>query len=334
MLYPNEKFFTSAGQRLYHYAHEPYATSYQHATAPRSVACANKRHQTIKMNKRSTPARWQRQLAWAHRLGQWLGTMLYLIPNPILRVVQQNIAIAYAQWSAPQQQALVRENLKQTGQSLFESLLLWKTPQAQAIQMVQHCQHWHLVEQALAKQQGIIFVTPHLGCFEITSMFYAAQHPITVLYRTPKWAWLRRMVLRGRQQPGVSLAPANAQGVRMLLQALKRGEAIGILPDQTPNKAEGVWADFYGKPAYTMTLLSKLANKTQAQIIMAYGERLPNSAGFAIHLQALQPEQVNSAQALNIRLQAQIDINPSQYYWAYDRYKASRRARRKLSSSQ
>ncbi len=267
----------------------------------------------------------------AHTLGNWLGSLLYVLPNPIQRTVLKNLTIAYADMPAAQRQQLLKQNLQQVCQSLLESFVLWKAPQAQAIALVQDCQNWHLVEQALQQQRGIIFLTPHLGCFEITSMYYAAHHPITVLFRQPKLAWLRKIIMQGRQQPGVKLAPANQRGVRLLLQALQHGEAIGILPDQTPSKAEGEWAAFYGKPAYTMTLVSKLALKSQAQVIMAFGERLPNSQGYVIHLKALTTQQVSTPALLNQAVQAQIEVCPSQYFWAYDRYKASRKALKKLS---
>lgn len=267
----------------------------------------------------------------AHTLGNWLGALLYGLPNPIQRTVLKNLTIAYPDMPAAQRQQLLKQNLQQVCQSLLESFVLWKAPQAQAIALVQDCQNWHLVEQALKQQRGIIFLTPHLGCFEITSMYYAAHHPITVLFRQPKFAWLRKIMMQGRQQPGVKLAPANQRGVRLLLQALQRGEAIGILPDQTPSKAEGEWAAFYGKPAYTMTLVSKLALKSQAQVIMAFGERLANSQGYVIHLHALTTQQVSTPALLNQAVQAQIEVCPNQYFWAYDRYKASRKALKKLT---
>jgi KDO2-lipid IV(A) lauroyltransferase len=124
----------------------------------------------------------------------------------------------------------------------------------------------------------------------------------------------------------VTLAEANANGVRKLMQALKRGEAIGILPDQIPAAGEGEWADFFGKPAYTMTLASKLAEKTGASVIMGYGERLENGAGYDIHLAAIEKGAIATPALLNKVIEQQIAKKPSQYLWRYNRYKQRRHA--------
>jgi KDO2-lipid IV(A) lauroyltransferase len=186
---------------------------------------------------------------------------------------------------------------------------------------------WQIVENALQTGKGIIFLTPHLGCFEITSIYYGNQHPITVLYRPPKLKWLEALILRGRSRTGVSLATADTKGVRKLMQALKRGEAIGILPDQIPAAGEGEWADFFGKPAYTMSLASKLAEKTGATVIMGFGERLENGAGYALHLNKL--DSIATPTLLNQAIEQQIAQKPGQYLWSYNRYKVRSHALKK-----
>ena len=183
-----------------------------------------------------------------------------------------------------------------------------------------------LVKDALKLGRGIIFLTPHLGCFEITSIYYGSKHPITVLYRAPKIKSLEKLILKGRARTGVTLAEANASGVRKLMQALKRGEAIGILPDQIPAEGEGEWADFFGKPAYTMTLASKLAEKTGASVIMGYGERLAKGVGYAIHLTTIAAGAIATPALLNKAIETQIAQKPDQYLWRYNRYKARRHA--------
>mgnify|MGYP000046428973 FL=1 len=195
------------------------------------------------------------------------------------------------------------------------------------MQTVKGCGNWHLVDEALTKGKGLIFLTPHLGCFEITSIYYASHHPITVLFRPPKKSWLAPLIDSGRVKGQVKLAPANAQGVRALMQALKRGEAIGILPDQIPAAGEGEWADFFGKPAYTMTLAGKLAEKTGATVIMAFGERLTDGQGYRIHLTKV--ESIATAGLLNQAIEQQIKQKPEQYLWRYNRYKTRRHAMQK-----
>jgi KDO2-lipid IV(A) lauroyltransferase len=136
----------------------------------------------------------------------------------------------------------------------LETFAIWFKPQAKVVNWVKKVYGWQSVESALENEKGVIFLTPHLGCFEITSLYYGAHQPMAVLYRQPRQKWLLPLINSGRQRGGITLAPANAQGVKQLLQALKRGEAIGILPDQAPLEGEGEWVPFFERPAYTMTL--------------------------------------------------------------------------------
>lgn len=265
-----------------------------------------------------------------HRLGTFLGHLLYFFARNSRHQIQENLQQSGICTDSAALQHMVRRNMQEIGKSLIESFALWQKPQQELLSWVKPFRHWDLVAQARSQGRGIIFLTPHQGCFEITSIYYGAHFPVTILYRPPKLRWLGKLIEKGRKQPGVTLAPANGKGVRLLLQALQRGEAIGILPDQTPTKAEGEWADFFGKPAYTMTLVSKLAIKTNAQVIMAFGERLEDSQGFEFHMHAIESAQVAIPALLNQAIEQQIRKCPSQYYWAYDRYKASRKALKKL----
>jgi KDO2-lipid IV(A) lauroyltransferase len=167
-----------------------------------------------------------------------------------------------------------------------------------------------------------------MGCFEVTSQYAALLAPITVLYRPPRLAWLEPLMQEGRERPNVRLVPADLTGVRELFAALKRGEAVGFLPDQVPGKGEGEWAEFFGRPAYTMTLAAKLAERPNILCFLAYGRRLPRGEGYAIHVRRLPPalpgEQ--STRRLNRALEALVRECPGQYLWSYNRYKVPKHA--------
>ena len=99
-----------------------------------------------------------------------------------------------------------------------------------------------------------------------------------MLYRPARKAWLRELVDTSRTRPGLAVAPATLAGVRQMMRALRRGEAVGLLPDQVPPDGMGVWAPFFGRPAYTMTLAARLVQQTGAALLLAWGERLPRGA--------------------------------------------------------
>ena len=268
------------------------------------------------------------------QIGATIARMMAIVNPSYYTILRDNLATSGLFRQPAHFEEAVKTNIIETGKSLFETLKIWRLSDTQAAALVKNVYGWAHVEQALAAQKGIIFLTPHLGCFEITSLFYAAQHPITVLYRPPRQNWLLPLIVKGRTKGKVKLAPANSGGVRLLMQALKNGEAIGILPDQTPKSGEGEWAPFFGKPAYTMTLASRIAEKTHAKVILAFGKRLPNGAGYDLHLTALEQGAIATPTLLNSAIEKQIAAYPEQYLWRYNRYKSHRNADKKRQATQ
>ena len=262
-----------------------------------------------------------------HALGGLLGQVAFAFMPNAKRLIIKNLTQSKLFQTDEKITKVQRIVTIETGKSFLETLAIWQKSDIEVLGWVHTCHNWHFVDEALTKGKGIIFITPHLGCFEITSIYYGNQHPITVLYRPPKLKWLESLILHGRTRTGVTLATANAGGVRKLMQALKRGEAIGILPDQIPAAGEGEWADFFGKPAYTMSLASKLAEKTGATVIMAFGERLAHGAGYALHLRKV--DSIATPALLNNAIEQQIAQKPDQYLWSYNRYKIRAHALKK-----
>lgn len=265
-------------------------------------------------------------LAWLslsklHLLGKWLGLAIYFASPYSKNLIRKNLIQAGFCKSENNTSEFVRANLQELGKSIIESLAIWQKPKPEVLSWVKSTSNWKVIDNAIKRGKGIIFLTPHMGCFEITSLYYGNSHPITILFRPPKRKWLSILSAAGRSNGKIKQAPANSSGVRMLLQALKNGEAIGILPDQIPAKGEGEWAPFFGQPAYTMTLVSKLANKTGATVIMAFGERLTDGRGFKVHLNELIEGSIATSTMLNRAIEEQIKEKPHQYLWAYPRYK-------------
>ena len=198
--------------------------------------------------------------------------------------------------------------------------------------------HWdgaQHVEAALDQKKGIVFLTPHLGCFEVAAQAYAARYgvagqPMTVLFRPPRKAWLQEVVLQSRQRPGLATASTTLAGVKQLIKALKNGQCVGLLPDQVPPEGMGVWAPFFGQPAYTMTLSARLALQTGATVLVAWGERLSWGRGYVVHVfpleQTLSADMTEAAAQINCAMEGLILKKPQQYLWGYARYKTPKAA--------
>ncbi len=272
-------------------------------------------------------------LGLLHRSGALLGRFVARVSPGYRRHLVDNLA--QAGYPARTDASLVSRVAAEAGRGVLELAHVWMRPQAQVLARTR-ATGWAQVEAARAAGKGIVFMTPHLGCFEVTAQFYAnnAQSgaPLTVLYRPPRKPWLAPLVEGRRARQNLMLAPADLSGVRRLVRALKRGEAIGMLPDQVPSRGEGVWAPFFGRHAYTMTLPARLQRQTGAALLLAHGERLADGEGWVVHFstidEALAVDPVEAAAQINGALERLIRQDPEQYLWGYDRYKTPRSAPR------
>ncbi|WP_180125743.1 lysophospholipid acyltransferase family protein [Rhodoferax sp. BLA1] len=261
-------------------------------------------------------------LSWLHALGWLLGWLVFAASGIYRRrfvASADQAGMARSDWLAA---------VGESGKLVAELPRLWLgRPVPVLWDGEQH------VEAALARGSGVVFLTPHLGCFEITAQAYAQRYgqiakPMTVLFRPPRQAWLRAMVMASRQRPGLLTAPTTLSGVKQLIKALKKGEAVGLLPDQVPPLGMGVMAPFFGRDAYTMTLSVRLVQQTGATVLLAWGERLPWGRGFRVHVEPLDaplpPDLTQAATVVNQAMQGLIAQCPAQYLWGYARYKQPR----------
>jgi KDO2-lipid IV(A) lauroyltransferase len=252
-----------------------------------------------------------------HLLGAGLGWLVYLASPSYRRRLRANLDGAGFG-------AHLARAVAESGKAIVELPFVWcARPQRVAALAVE--ENWEHVQQALDAGRGIVFLTPHLGCFEITAQQIALRTPLTVMYRPPKKAALKPLIEGARARHNLHLAPANLAGVRILARTLKKGEPIGLLPDQVPQQGEGVWAPFFGRSAYTMTLPAKLARIGAPAVILVYAERRAAGKGYVVRFVPFEGDLSGSAAeqaaAVNRAMEQLIARCPAQYFWSYNRYK-------------
>ena len=205
-------------------------------------------------------------LRLVHALGTALGWAVYLASPSYRRRFRAHVA------QAGVSRADARMAIASAGRMVAELPRLWLRG-ADSVPL--RSEGDERVQAALDRGKGLVLLTPHLGCFEITAQAYARQHgerhPITVMYRPARQAWLRAISARSRDRRGMSAVPAELKGVRQMLRALKRGDTVGLLPDQVPPEGMGVWAPFFGREAYTMTLAARLVQQSGAALLRHLG---------------------------------------------------------------
>jgi KDO2-lipid IV(A) lauroyltransferase len=265
-------------------------------------------------------------LPLVHLIGAGIGWCFVLIPNKMRFVAQTNIQLCFTKYSPREQRRLWRRSLIETMKTVTETGPVWFWNKEKLISKVVATSGQELLDEAMRNGKGAIIAAPHLGSWEMVGLYCGTLYPMTNLYRPPRMAGLDEFIRTSRSRFGCTLVPTNTQGVRTLYQALHRGELIGILPDQDPGEESGVFAPFFGIQANTMTLLSRLANKTGAPVIFVFALRLPHGTGYHMYFVAGAKEIANKDFAVSVKYVNQgveecVKRIPEQYQWGYKRFK-------------
>lgn len=260
-----------------------------------------------------------------HAAGALVGRTTFACSRRVRERMVDNIRIAGVAGADPRAiRRFARRSASELGKGLLEVLPFWCGRAPQMLAKVRPDPSWEATRELASAGRGVIFLTPHLGCFEAAGQFLSQHLPITVMYRPPRIAWLDPLLRAGRAQGQARITTADSRGVRAALKALKDGQPIGLLPDQVPVAGGGVMADFFGHPAYTTTLVGKLQKSTGASLVLVSAERLPRAAGYALSfhsLPRLPADEAAAARVLNAAQEKIIRRCPEQYLWSYNRYK-------------
>ncbi|GAB3260554.1 lysophospholipid acyltransferase family protein [Chitinimonas naiadis] len=258
-----------------------------------------------------------------HAIGVLTGWLAWWLDGSYRRRLLDNLRQAYPH----DYNRLLGKSIGQHGKGALELLAAWGRPADAVVRLVKECHGWEHAEAAIAAKRAILFVTPHLGGFDIAGRYVSSRlpYPLTAMYRPPKLRWLEPLMQAGRMRDNGRTAPATGAGVRVLMKALKNGEATVILPDQAPGGGEGIWVNFFDKPAYTMTLLPRLAESADAVVLFFFAERLSWGRGYVVRVFPMQGaftgDKRADAETLNRNVEAMIQLAPAQYLWSYNRYK-------------
>lgn len=263
-----------------------------------------------------------------HFMGALAGRLVYLLSPRYRRRIRENLAHSGLAGDEKAVRRFARQNAAEIGKGATELAWALFRPEDAAAE-VRALHGWEQVERLRADNRPIIFVTPHLGAYDVAGRYLWSRLPILAMYRPHKIFWIDQLLREGRNRgaapDGSNVAPANMAGVRMVLKHLRRGGCSVLLPDQVPGLGDGEWADFFGRPAYTMTLVGRLQEASGAAVVFCYAERLPGGAGFALHLapleEPLSKDRRVAARQVNAMVETLVRACPRQYLWGYNRFK-------------
>jgi KDO2-lipid IV(A) lauroyltransferase len=262
-------------------------------------------------------------LRLVHGIGSLVGGLIALFPNRQRRNALINIALCRPDLSAVAQRRLRNRALRAFGSTYLEVAHFWLRPHATVMGLVREVRGAELLRREPGR--GLIVLSPHLGAWELAGLYLSEQGPTAIFYKPQRH--FDDLIVAARARGGATLAPITAKGIRVLVQALGRGEYVGILPDQEPRGDKGaVFAPFFGIPAFTMLLVNRLARRSGAPVIFMFAERLPKGRGYRMHcIRAPEgidsDDEVHAAAALNQGIAQCVLTCPEQYLWPYRRFR-------------
>jgi KDO2-lipid IV(A) lauroyltransferase len=270
-------------------------------------------------------------LPWMQCVGAILGWVVWVVSPAYRHSFVANVKAS----GIPSH--LAKPAIAAAGMVVSELPWVWMRPHSQTLKGLVQFDGAEHFEAAMRAGKGVIIMSPHIGSWEIGAQAIAEKFgpefgDMVVLFRPARKAWLESLVANARTRPYLNSTPTTLSGVRTLIRTLRAGGYTAILPDQVPPMGQGVWAPFFGRDVYTMTLLVKLAQQTGAQVIQTWCERLPIDKGFCLHMQPMNAAEFKDASAspeqaavvVNRGVEDMVRKAPGQYLWAYDRDKQPR----------
>ncbi|PTB99720.1 lipid A biosynthesis acyltransferase [Marinobacter sp. Z-F4-2] len=262
----------------------------------------------------------------AQSLGRMLGGLAWKLGGRSVESTRKNLHACYPHLSDREIETLGRKSLGETGATALEIPLMWEWPVERCLGLIREIEGEELLEEYKAGRQGLLLLAPHLGNWELAGLFFASRYEMAALYSPPNQPGFEEYMKKVRSRSGSELVATDRRGIMRLFSILREGGVVGILPDQTPRREGGEFAPFFGIPTITMTLASKLIQKTGAKPLITYAQRLPDAQGFKIVIRETEPgmesaDMIESLTALNRSVEKCIGEVPSQYQWEYKRFR-------------
>ncbi len=261
-----------------------------------------------------------------HQIGAGIGLIAWHSRSSLRRVSEVNLSLCFPDWTDTERKRIAHRSMIETGKALTEAMWLWHRPVDEVLALVQEAESYKLLKNARASGHGLLLATPHIGSWELCNAKISAAAPLLYFYQSPRNTILEEEINRGRANLGGTAARLDRSGIRSVMRSLNNGGTVGILPDQEPEPAGGIFASFFGIKTNTMTLFAKLACKSNATVLFCFAERLPKGAGWRMHCQepvvGISDKNLDTAtQALNSSIENCVCLFPEQYLWNYKRFR-------------
>ena len=261
-------------------------------------------------------------LAWVRALGRLLGVVLYRLARARRRVVLVNLGLCFPQLDERQLRAAARDTFVHFAQAWLDRGWLWNSPPEVLRRRL-------VLRGALQELEGTsptVIFAPHFFGLDAgwTALTSTSPRSFTTIYSNQVDVELDAWILAGRKRFGSPRLFGRDDGLKPVVQALRAGQPLYLLPDMNITRQESVFVPFYGVPTATLTSLSRFASLGRAKVVPVITRM--TDAGYEV--QVLEAwagfpsgDLTADAATMNRTLQTYIDTMPTQYYWVHKRFK-------------
>jgi Kdo2-lipid IVA lauroyltransferase/acyltransferase len=255
-------------------------------------------------------------------IGRGLGTLAYYLGQA--RVARINIDACFPELSAHERKRMLKTHFAYVGESLLCLGLLWWAPAERIARLVQ-------VEGAenyvpYRGKKPVIGFAPHFVGVEMGTIRLALDYEAAAIYSRQKDPYLNELLLKSRTRFKPITMIARQDGLRGALRALRQGLTLYVLPDMDMGRDDSVFVPFFGIPAATVPILSRLAAISGAVVIPAITRRRPDGQGYIVKIYEAwenfpTEDPVADTRRMNEFLEARVREMPEQYFWVHKRFR-------------
>ncbi len=255
-------------------------------------------------------------------IGRLLGGLAHLLARRERKLALHHLGMTMdPSRSKTRAKLLTRGVFVELGKSAVELCLLRNAPHKSPEVILSDASRQAL-EDALAQKRGVVFVTGHLGNWELLARTLATLgYPISTVAKESYDPRFTRQIDRFRSGAGVQVIYRGRPGApSAVLRALKQGRAIGFLIDQDTS-VPSAFVPFFGHPASTPIGAAALALRTNAPVVVGTIHRAPSGKHIIDITACPIPTEVEKATAvMTSHLEARIRRHPAQWVWFHERW--------------
>jgi KDO2-lipid IV(A) lauroyltransferase len=263
----------------------------------------------------------------ARRLGGGVGALAWALDARRRSTALENLAHAFPALEPAARRRTVRACFRHFGAAFADSISASRFDRVELCRRVEATGVDHLLD-ADRRGRGTIVLSAHFGDWEIVGPYVAhAAGPMSIVGRPLDNPYLDRSLRALRARFDNELLPKRG-AVREMFRVLRGGGRLGLLIDQRVRPEEAIEVEFFGRPALTSPIVARLAAKTGAAIVPAFGDLAPRGGYRVEFLPAVEAGDADDAAGARALTRRCVEIYeqvirraPERWLWMHRRWR-------------